>query len=499
MAAEPDNAAPAAELADLLLSESPAKCSIFKPVEAKSELGATLSILPDQSILASGANPLKDRYRVVLTGATDLDLTAVRLEALTDSSLPGNGPGRTPSGSFAQTSWNVTAASRDRKDPIRLPFDNACADHEIPGYPITSQGHWNIAGSGEGQNCTAVWSMSKPVSLAAGTTLNFQMQFNAWNGVGENLGRFRLSVSGDSVALARFAAMQLTDPWAKLAAVYHVIGDPAARDTLVKRYPEAAAAVGDVYAAARDWERAIAEYRKAVTDHPADVAFLTKLATAYQSAGRTREGVPYLVKASAADPKDTMLSLKIAAFQAWFGQEKELADSCRRGLDLAENTTAPETADRVAKGCCLLPSTDKAQIEAVLALARKAVDLGRKSPNLPYFQMALGMAEYRSGHFAEADAALIAAAKGVKDNPHVAGTSAFYRAMSLFRQGKPDEARKVAIAAAAQVKPLPKDEQNPLVNGPSHDDLVLWLAYKEAKAMIQFEAAPTTPATPDGK
>ena len=79
------------------------------------------------------------------------------------------------------------------------------------------------------------------------------------------------------------------------------------------------------------------------------------------------------------------------------------------------------------------------------------------------------------------------------------GIAAFYRAMSLFRQGKPDEARKVAIAAAAQMKPLPKDEQNPLANGADHDDLILWLAYKEAKAMIQFDAAPTTPATPDGK
>ncbi len=36
------------------------------------------------------------------------------------------------------------------------------------------------------------------------------------------------------------------------------------------------------------------------------------------------------------------------------------------------------------------------------------------------------------------------------------GTSAFFRAMSLFRQGKKDEARKLAIAAAAKMKPLRK-------------------------------------------
>ena len=34
--------------------------------------------------------------------------------------------------------------------------------------------------------------------------------------------------------------------------------------------------------------------------------------------------------------------------------------------------------------------------------------------------------------------------------------------MSLFRQGKPDEARKLATDAAAKMRPLPKDEKNPL-------------------------------------
>jgi hypothetical protein len=87
-------------------------------------------------------------------------------------------------------------------------------------------------------------------------------------------------------------------------------------------------------------------------------------------------------------------------------------------------------------------------------------------------------------------AALIAAAKGVKDNPHVAGTSALYRAMSLFQQGKKDEARKLATEAATKMKPLPKYEKNPLAGGASADDLILWLAYKEAKALIQFDAAP---------
>ena len=70
--------------------------------------------------------------------------------------------------------------------------------------------------------------------------------------------------------------------------------------------------------------------------------------------------------------------------------------------------------------------------------------------------------------------------------------------MTLFHQGKPDEARRLAIAAAT-MEPLPADERNPLAGNASHDDLILWLAYKEAKAMIQFDAPAAAPATPGGK
>src|SRR5262249_1947626 len=136
----------------------------------------------------------------------------------------------------------------------------------------------------------------------------------------------------------RFAAMKTTNPWAKLAAAYHASGDRPALENLLKRHPVAAAGPGDLFAADQDWERAIAAYRKVLTDQPADGDVLAKLAAAYQTAGRTREAVPHLAAVSAANPKDTLLSLKVAALQAWFGQDTELADTCRNGLAMAENT-----------------------------------------------------------------------------------------------------------------------------------------------------------------
>jgi WD40 repeat protein/tetratricopeptide (TPR) repeat protein len=300
----------------------------------------------------------------------------------------------------------------------------------------------------------------------------------------------------DSHQSSRLAMRRLSDPWAKLAAAYHVIGDQQSFDQLLEHHPDAASCVGDLYAASQDWERAIAEYGKLLTDRPADVALLTKLATAYQTAGRTREAVPYLARASAANPKDTLLALDVAARQAWFGQEKELAATRQRIRAFAKGTNDAVTAERAAKVCSIRASTDRAELEAAVGFGRTAVKLDEHGVwNL----LALGMAEYRSGNDATAVKALLAAAKADPNNRHSTGIASFYRAMSQFRQGKGDEARKVAIAAAAQMKPLPKDEQNPLANGAYWDDLILWLAYKETKAMIRFDAAPPPKAENDKK
>jgi tetratricopeptide (TPR) repeat protein len=281
--------------------------------------------------------------------------------------------------------------------------------------------------------------------------------------------------SGDPAIFARerdrFFAAKLTDPWAKLAAAYHILGDQQALDSLLKRHREAASGIADVY----------------------------------QSAGRTREAIPHLAKASAANPNDTLLSLKVAALQAWFGQGKELAATRQQILSFAKDTKDWMVAERAAKVCSLLPSIDRAEREAALALGRKAVELGQGEQWGEWASLTLGMTEYRCGNDAAAVDALLAAAKAGSHNPYITDTAAFYRAMSLFRQGKKDEARRLAIESAAQMKPLAKDEQNPLPNnaypweGDWQDELILWLAYKEAKAMIHFDAPAAAPVQTKAK
>ena len=98
------------------------------------------------------------------------------------------------------------------------------------------------------------------------------------------LGRFRLSISADADAFnrekLRLTAMKVTDPWSRLAAAYHLVGDQRSLDTLLGQQPAAAAGIGDLYAGDQEWERAIAEYRKAMTHQTADGSLAAKLAAA---------------------------------------------------------------------------------------------------------------------------------------------------------------------------------------------------------------------------
>ncbi len=256
-------------------------------------------------------------------------------------------------------------------------------------------------------------------------------------------------------------------------------------------------------------DEAIACYHKALELDPKAALVHRNLGHALYREGQVDEAIASCKKAMAiaSSRKVTAgfgdffhLFITVAALHAWFGQDKELAETGRLGLAATKDTTVVAEADVVAKACCLLPSTDPARLAAALELARKAVQLGKDNPSgLPWNQMALGMAEYRNGHFAAADAALTTAEKNARNMPDVAGipqgyhvgvTSALYRAMTLFRQGKEYEARKLAAAAVARMKPLPRDEKDPLGGNVNADDLILWLAYKEAKALIGFDAEP---------
>jgi hypothetical protein len=84
-----------------------ANWTVLAPSSLASSSGETFHVLPDNSILVSGTLPSTDIFTI--TAPTTLTgITGIRLEALTDPSLPFNGPGRQPeNGNFVLSEFSV--------------------------------------------------------------------------------------------------------------------------------------------------------------------------------------------------------------------------------------------------------------------------------------------------------------------------------------------------------------------------------------------------------
>ena len=68
---------------------------LIAPTSAVSQKHATLTVLADRSVLATGDKPNQDVYEVELTRPLER-VTGIRLEVLPHESLPDGGPGRAP-------------------------------------------------------------------------------------------------------------------------------------------------------------------------------------------------------------------------------------------------------------------------------------------------------------------------------------------------------------------------------------------------------------------
>jgi mono/diheme cytochrome c family protein len=181
--------------------------------------------MKDSSFLAQSYAPTK--HRVKLSVKVDQpNITAFRLELLTDPNLPLGGPGRSTKGAGALTEFEVEAApASDPKKTTKIKIVKATADYNQPERelePIFSdksnrrrvtgpiefaidgkdETAWGIdAGPGlRNQPRKAVFVAEKPISNEGGTILTFYLKQNhgGWNSddnQNNNLGRVRLSVT----------------------------------------------------------------------------------------------------------------------------------------------------------------------------------------------------------------------------------------------------------------------------------------------------------------
>jgi len=180
------------------------KWKVLTPNKFSSSGGSTLVKLDDDSILVSGKNPQHDIYTI--TALTEKkDIRAVRIEALTDPSLPGNGPGRHSNSNFVLSEFEMVATStRDPQENERIRFVKAIADYSQTGYGIEktidgttdNNSGWAVDGPTRKKPATAIWIAEKPFGFEGGTILTFSLKHQA-NFATHGIGRPRFSITSD--------------------------------------------------------------------------------------------------------------------------------------------------------------------------------------------------------------------------------------------------------------------------------------------------------------
>ena len=172
------------------------------PADLQSTNGAILTLEPDQSVIATGNNG-KTTY--TLSANSDLaGITAVRLEALADDRLPGNGPGR-GNGNFVLGEFEMQAAPASNPEAFTpVKFSAARADFSqanyevakaIDGQPGGPNNGWAIANQ-QGKDHTAIFMIETPVAHEGGTVFRFVLQ-QPYDET-HTLGKFRLAVTTQS-------------------------------------------------------------------------------------------------------------------------------------------------------------------------------------------------------------------------------------------------------------------------------------------------------------
>jgi mono/diheme cytochrome c family protein len=155
--------------------------------------GSMLTRQDDGSFLAAGTRPEKETY--TFAGSSPLrEITAVRLEVLTHSSLPHQGPGRQDNGNLHLSEFEVFIADSKTATPIARAV--ADFDQEAWGVARAIDGNattaWGIYPQ-VGKPHEAIFELKEPLKLAADQTLTIVLK--QLHGGGHLIGRPRLSVT----------------------------------------------------------------------------------------------------------------------------------------------------------------------------------------------------------------------------------------------------------------------------------------------------------------
>ncbi len=172
--------------------------------------------LDDSSVLFTAPGPPASTATLQFPGLKG-KFTQLRIEALTDDSLPGKGPGRTPHGNFVLSELEVRVGGQLVK------LTQPTANVEQPGYPITAaidgknDTGWAVQVPGQDihGNKSATFTIETPFDANGDTTVIVRQQ----HGTLHTLGRMKVSFgaaapsTGDPESLRKESLAKAFSTW----------------------------------------------------------------------------------------------------------------------------------------------------------------------------------------------------------------------------------------------------------------------------------------------
>lgn len=232
------------------LTSDAAEWKALVPKTAKATGRATLTVQPDGSYLAGGANPANVTYELVSPLAEE-KFGGLLLEALTDPSLPAQSLGRAPNGNFVLTRVEAVLSAPTLDTVLPLTFTRAEADYSQNGWDIKNvlggEGGkgWAVDGPTKKENRKAMFLLEKPVAVPKDAALTVRVVHATLSQ--HAIGRFRLSATSRPAAEVSLSGPGLSDAVRKA-----LLTDPAKRTPAEKAEVERhflATAEGEVKAA----------------------------------------------------------------------------------------------------------------------------------------------------------------------------------------------------------------------------------------------------------
>ena len=231
----PDDDSAAAALADLMPDpdKSPG-WSVLQPTAMTSAAGATLSLLPDGSVLAAAASlESRDLHRRRRNRFFPLSPRSGS-RSIPDRRLPRRGPGRGfDSGTFHLTAVRLkTSPQKSQGITVQLALarrNDANLDHPLEAAKSADPSiMWSIPYPGE--RYQAVFQLDAPLEIAHGQKLRVELDSGTARSPHTTIGRFRLSITNRLFPLFTPSLERMKDDFARhglsrLGAAYCLQGD----------------------------------------------------------------------------------------------------------------------------------------------------------------------------------------------------------------------------------------------------------------------------------